>query len=96
MDNEAIPYRSPAKVTQAQPASDEDENDYRTLVEVKKILDDAMDGLSKNFNAFDLAKNAPDLAVQVAARQVAYEILVPVQSMVDSAIQAVEQKEQAL
>lgn len=88
--DEEIPFFSPATAPSPDPVAENDEDDYTTLKEVKKILDDGIDNLSKDFNAFDLAKDAAKLEAQVAGRQVAYDILVPLQSMVDSAIKAVE------
>jgi len=98
MNNEEIPYRSPAHVAPGSPASSQDENDYSTLKEVKKILDESLEGLHKDFNAFtllkgeDIEKVKNDLFNQVSARQVAYDLLVPIQSLVDSAIESVKEK----
>ncbi len=89
--DEQIPFFSPATAPTPDPVAENDEDDYTTLKQVKKILDDGVDGLSTDFNAFDLSKDAMKLEAQVAGRQIAYDILVPIQSMVDSAIKAVEE-----
>lgn len=88
--DEEIPFFSPATAPSPDVVAENDEDDYTTLKQVKKILDDGITDLSKDFNAFDLAKDAMKLEAQVAGRQIAYDILVPLQSMVDSAIIAVE------
>ena len=94
--NEAIPYLSPATAPSQDEVANNDEDDYRTLNEIKKILDKAIADLPKDFNAFDLSKDAKiNLEAQVAGRQVAYDILVPIQGMVDSAINAVEDSRKA-
>lgn len=91
-NDEAIPYLSPATAPTDDKVADNDEGDYRTLAEVKKILDEGIENLGKDFNAFDLSKDAKmDITAQVAGRQIAYDILVPLQSMVDSAINAVNE-----
>lgn len=88
--DEEIPFFSPATAPTPDVVTENDEGDYSTLKEIKKILDGSIEDLSKDFNAFDLSKDAVKLESQVLGRQVAYDILVPIQSMVDSAIKAVE------
>lgn len=90
--DEDVPYRASAQAAPAKRASEQDEKDFSTLVAIKKIFDESMKGLFKDFNAFDLSDKIP-VDVQIAARQQAYDLLVPVQSMVDSAIESVEQKQ---
>ena len=94
MNDESIPYRSPAHVA-AVPTTqrDRDEEDYSTLVEVRRLLDESIINLYKDFNAFDTDKNGTDLEVQIGGRKYAYEILVPLQSLVDSAIKTVDNKQ---
>jgi hypothetical protein len=92
MDNEAIPYRSPVTTGPAEPVSTQDENDYSTLREVQKEFNDAMNALFNDFNAFELAAD-PNLGVQVAGRQYAYELLLPLQTKVNSAIDDINAKQ---
>jgi len=88
--DEEIPFLSPATAPVQDPVAENDEEEYSTVVKVKEILDEGIINLSKDFNAFDLAKDAITLETQVAGRQVAYNILIPIQNMVDSAIIAVK------
>lgn len=88
--DEEIPFLSPATAPVQDPVAENDEEEYSTLVKVKEILDEGIINLSKDFNAFDLAKDAITLETQIAGRQVAYNILIPIQNMVDSAIIAVK------
>lgn len=73
-----------------------DEINYDTLRSVGKILQAAVDGLYKDFNAFsllegtDTTRAARDLYRQVAGKQVAYDILAPVLESVISAITVVD------
>ena len=89
--NEEIPYLSPATAPADDQTIDNDEGDYRTLIEVQKILTQGIANLAKDFNAFDLAKTGEiNLTAQIMGRQVASEFLEPIKDMVDSAIKAVE------
>lgn len=92
--DEEIPYRSPAEVKAAPPASVRDENDYSTLEEVERYLAESIEGLSKNFNAFDLSKDGPTLEAQVAGRQLAYDILMPLHEQIKSAINDIKVKQE--
>lgn len=93
MDNEQIPYLSAMRRTPVVTESVQDEADYSTLLEVKKIIDSYAEGLYKNFNAFDLSKGDADkLFLEVLAHQRAYELIVPLQSMVNAAIETVDEK----
>lgn len=91
--DEEVPYRSPVTTGPADPVSTQDEINYSTLLEVKKDFDDAIVGLSNNFNSFKLASDAPNLEAQVAGRQVAYDILEPLQRKLQSAIDDIEVKQ---
>lgn len=89
--NEQVPFFSPATAPTQDVVTEKDEDDYGTLKALKKIFDDGIEGLSKDFNAFDLSKDSSvSIEGQIAGRQIAYDILVPLQGMVDSAIKAVE------
>lgn len=89
MDNEEIPYRTSVTVGPDRPASTRDENEYSTLIEVNKMLIQAIQDLYKDFNAFDWSEQVANLKAEVAGRQIAYDILMPLQQQVQSAIQDV-------
>lgn len=96
-ENEDIPYRTPAAVAPVAPSSDQDQADYSTLNRVQAILKKAIADLHKNFNAFDIPRDkGRDEAVSILLRQIdgkqeAYDVLVAVESLVDSAINNVKQ-----
>lgn len=75
-----------------------DDADYDTLTVVQTALRDGVDGLVKDFNALHIPTDKPDaeaaqiLLRQIAARQMAYDILVPLLSTVDEAIALVDIK----
>lgn len=91
-EDENIPYRSPVTLPPRDAATDNDDQDFSTLLEVQKVFHEAVNALYKDFNAFDLSKNVPKLEVQIAAKQIAFDILNPLKDTIDSAIQKVEQK----
>lgn len=69
-----------------------DEQDYNTLKAVKKILDDGIDGLSKDFNLFDVLSEGTDEAKKdhmmrlIAGKQIAFDLLAPLQERIASAM----------
>lgn len=91
-DNEEVPVRGPVHIAVADPVSEKDENDYSTLKQVKRDIDSAVVQLYQDFNAFSLAKDAPDLAVQVEGRQLAYQILLPLQAQIHQAVSDINEK----
>lgn len=94
-----LPYRVPAT---ASPAADnhttQDEQDFNTLKKVEVILESCVEGLYKEFNAFNVTTAddpkvaAANLLVEIKSKQFAYEILVPALEMVKNAIKAVDDK----
>lgn len=100
-EDENIPFLHPVTAPGRDEATDEDDQDFSTLVEIKKTLDDAMASLYKDFNAFDIVKlletnTVPEtrkkLLIQILGKQEAYDILMPIQSTVDSAVEDVMRK----
>jgi hypothetical protein len=85
-------------VTTPTPVSSTNEANYDTLQIVSKLLTDSMNGLYKDFNAFDILKEgdtfaaAGNLLRQVEAKQMAYDILSPALEAVDNAIKLIDQK----
>lgn len=96
-----LPYRSsaPAHVlpTTQQPSS-VDEGEFSTLKVVRDTLAEGVEGLYKDFNAFDLLKTgkkteaAYDLIVQIESKKIAYDILAPLLETVVSTMESINAK----
>lgn len=96
-----LPYRNsaPAHVlpTMQKPSS-VDEGEFSTLLSVRNQLAEGVEGLYKDFNAFDLLKAdskqkaAYDLIVQIEAKKAAYDILAPLLESVTSSIESINAK----
>lgn len=99
--DEEIPFFSPATARTDDPVTDADTDDYTTLKKVQEILDREIENLGKDFNSFDIPKDkGRDEALgmllrQVDGRQEAYAILVPIQEMVKSAVESIEEQRRA-
>lgn len=97
-----LPYRNNAiaytHMPQPQPTSSEDERTFSTLKEVRRLLAESVEGLYKDFNAFQVDKNLPRKeALQVLQRQIdgkqeAYDILAPLLESVDSVLDQINLK----
>lgn len=87
-----LPYRSPVTTAPAQTPFTQDEAQYNTLVMVRNIFGEAIDGLYKEFNAFDVLSDGTDqekidkMMRQIAGNQIAYDILSPLKERLDNAI----------
>lgn len=88
--DEQIPFFSPATAPTPDPVAENDEDDYRTLTHILQILDREIEGLGKDFNSLK-ADDIQALQAQVLGRQQAYDILVPIQEMIKSAISSVDE-----
>lgn len=96
--DEEIPYLSSGRSGASTNVSERDERDFSTLLRVKQDLDLAIEGLYKDFNAFDLTAESTEEAktkmlLQIAGKQEAYSILVPLQNQIDSVIDEIRLKE---
>lgn len=95
-DQDETPYFTPGTAPGRAEKHPVDEQQYSTLKMVGGMLTDALDGLSKDFNAFDVltkedrTKAADNLLRQVEAKQMAYDILLPAVEAVVSAIQKID------
>lgn len=96
---EELPYRAPfALPTVIEKEKIVDEADLSTLQTVRKLLKESLDGLSKDFNAFDtLADANPEVAArnllsQIQARQLAYQIIAPLYDSVHGVITLIESR----
>lgn len=92
--NEEIPVRSPITTGPGPAASDRDESEYSTLEVVNVLFKQAIEDLRKDFNALDLSEKLADIKTQIAGRQMAYDILDPLQQQVQSAIDNVRLKQE--
>lgn len=94
-DGGELPYLSPVTQPEAPKVTTNEEN-YDTLKVVYKELQAGIAGLFKDFNAFKLAKgvgkgiSGDDVMLQIAARQIAYEMLLPHFEAVKTAIEKVD------
>lgn len=95
-DNQ-LPYRTPVTPAAATTPFTKDEQEYDTLQIVRKIFGEAIDGLYKEFNAFDVLSDGTDQEVrdkmmrQIAGNQIAYDILSPLKERMDNAIIKVDE-----
>ena len=91
-EQDGLPYRSPVSdKTNPNPVT-KDEDQYSTLQNVFKILEDATSGLYNDFNVFQFAKDklpadrAKILLHEIEVKQGVYEILAPLVERVGNAI----------
>lgn len=92
-EDEEIPYFSPVAIEESEPVSTQDENDYSTLKQVKQEFEQTLQGLYKDFNAFDLSsKDSIEIKIQIGARQLAFDILEPLRQKLKSAIDDIKEK----
>lgn len=94
-DRSDLPGRSPVDIRTAQPASNQDENDFSTLLQIQKDINEQMTKLD-SISVFSLKDNENGLSLkeQVAAYQKAKEILEPIQTTINSAVDDVKLKQE--
>lgn len=92
MDDE-IPYRSPVDVRKAEAASTQDENDFSTLLQLQKDINDALASL-KSVDVFDLAEGELTVKEQIAAYRLAIQLIEPLQATINSTVDSVKLKQQ--
>lgn len=86
-------YRSSISKRDAKPTpSISDEGDYSTLLTLKDSLDYFVKSLYNDFNAFDSANTmtAEELLVEVKARKLAYQMILPLQNLVTTKVEEVK------
>lgn len=93
-------YRTP--VTDAMQSASEhvtqNEQNYDALKSNQQDLNNAIEGLYKDFNSFDVLSEGTDQAKkeqmmrQIAGKQIAYDILVPLRERMNSAIAVIDMK----
>lgn len=91
-EDDGFDYRSPVNVGPAKMNTPQDEQDYSTLSVLSAELNKAITDLYKDFNAFD-ATDPKVLQAQVAGRQVAYDILTPIQTRINSIVDGIKNNE---
>lgn len=96
-NDEELPVRSPVSTAApiAELASNQDENDWSTLLSVAKDINEQMARLS-SVDALNLKETEEGLTLkeQIAANKKALEILEPIQATINSTIQNVNLKQQ--
>ena len=91
-----LPYRSPVTASQPNPTYSKNEEQYDTLQVVRKYLKDSLDGLSRDFNLFDVLSEGTDEAKknqmmrQIAGNQIAFSILTTCLDAVEGAIKSAD------
>lgn len=98
--SDEAPYRSftPLTIIPKATSSADDENQFSTLVLARDELATSIEGLYKDFNAFSVLKDTDitiardNLLRQIEAKQIAYDILVPILDTLDSTILAINEK----
>lgn len=91
-EQDDIPYRSPITAQTNKNPVTKDEEQYDTLKNVFKILEDASADLYKEFNAFELHKDKPldergkAILHDLEVKQSVYEIIAPLVERVGNAI----------
>lgn len=94
-DRDDLPGRSPVNIEIAEPASNQDENDFSTLLDIQKDINEEMAKLG-SIDVFSLKDNENGLSLkeQVAAYQKAKEILEPLQNKINGAVNDVKLKQE--
>lgn len=93
-----VPYRPliPSSIAEEKKSYSRDESDYATLVAVQKAMENSLESLKHDFNAFEvLGEGDPEvvgrkLLIDIESRQISYHLIANLKSMVDSAIQRVD------
>lgn len=97
-DRDDLEYRSNVPKPGEAKTVTVNEAEYSTLMRVRKMLSDTVDGLSKNFNAFEVLKHeeittaAVDLLRQVEIKQGVFEILDPLLVEINEAMVVIDAK----
>lgn len=98
-NDNGLPYRSPVTGTgKAYVPVSTDEEKYDTLKAVESLFASAIEGLYKEFNAFDVLKDGttPEtidkMMRQIAGNQIAYDICAPLLEAVQTAIRGADNR----
>lgn len=97
-EQDTLTYRTPATAAPAVAQTSADQDNYDTLRMIGGIFADAINGLYKEFNAFDILSDGTDeekrdkLMRQIAGNQIAYDILAPLLERINSAVQTVNDR----
>lgn len=90
-DNDA-PVRSPFNTGITNNISDQDEDDYSTLLILQGHINEAVAELH-NVNVFDLKEDELNIKEQMAAYRKAEEIVTPLQILINDTVNTIKQKE---
>src|SRR4051812_10916192 len=97
-EQDDLPYRSPVHTPGVKSVVSKNEQEYSTLKIVRSTLAATVEGLYKEFNAFEVLKNADaemaasNLLRQVEVKQGVYDIVSPLLEAVDNAMRVVDDK----
>lgn len=102
-EQDDLPYRSavPQGIVSSNKGTTTNEQNYDTLKNVLKTLDTRIEGLYKDFNAFDvvgllqsseLDDAQKKLLVQILAKQQAYDVLIEAREAINSVLITADQK----
>lgn len=88
-NSEEIPYRSIPTAPEPQDAVEIDEEDYSTLLQIRRNLSQDLENLKYDLTEVDTG-TVRDLKVEIRSRQKAYEIIEPIYQAVKEAVDKVE------
>lgn len=89
--DEDVPYLSVPTAPGPKDEVDRDEEEFSSLVEAQKVLNEGYDSLKYDLTEVN-DENEDDLKVEIRSRKRARAILDPVKQIIDEAVKAVEAK----
>lgn len=90
-DRDDVEYRTPVNIAPDISVTPQDESDFSTLKFIRATLDAEIKKL-ETVNVFDLKENKLTIKEQIAAYQKAIDILLPIQSVVESTVNNISEK----
>lgn len=91
--DEEIPTRSPVAGPPAEAASSQDENDFSTLLELQKYINEEVAKI-RSVDVFELKEDKATIKEQLVGYKMALDILEPIQLSLNSTINAVKLKQE--
>ena len=90
-DND-VPVRAPFDVGNTDNVSSEDEDDFSTLLQLQKDINQSVAELH-SVNAFDLAEGELTIKEQMAAFRAAEAIVAPLQTLINDTVNSIKLKQ---
>lgn len=91
-NDEDVPLRSPvSQATAVAPAAEQDAEDFSTLLDIQKDINEQMARLS-SVDVFSLTDSELSIKEQIAAYKKAKEILEPIQQVINDTVENVKNK----